>query len=179
MGEEFPLVHGSSVSPSIAGAATRNTLMVEPVVNLASGDGTRTDILHEYFVPPDRFNGFVNLCRAVIPKAKSEFLNVTLRYVDADPVAVLAYAPQKRIAAVMSFSQEISPEGEVDMMRMTEALIEGVKDLGGAFYLPYRLHARRDQVRSIYPRTEEFVAAKRRLDPSLVFRNMMWDVYFA
>lgn len=169
----------ASVSPSIAGAATRNTLMVEPVVNLASGDGTRTDILHEYFVPPDRFNGFVNLCRAVIPKAKSEFLNVTLRYVDADPVAVLAYAPQKRIAAVMSFSQEISPEGEVDMMRMTEALIEGVKDLGGAFYLPYRLHARRDQVRSIYPRTEQFVAAKRRLDPSLVFRNMMWDVYFA
>lgn len=169
----------ASVSPSIAGAATRNTLMVEPVVNLASGDQTRTDILHEYFVPPDRFAGFVDLCRAVIPKARAEFLNVTLRYVDADPVAVLAYAPQKRIAAVMSFSQEISPEGEVDMMTMTEALIEGVKDLGGAFYLPYRLHARRDQVRSIYPRTEEFVAAKRKLDPSLVFRNMMWDAYFA
>jgi hypothetical protein len=48
------------------------------------------------------------------------------------------------------------------MMAMTEALIEGVKGLGGGFYLPYRLHARRDQVRSIYLRTEEFVAAKRR-----------------
>src|SRR6516162_1498518 len=169
----------ASVSPSIAGAATRNTLMVEPVVNLAAGDRTRTDILHEYFVPPDRFTGFVELCRAIIPKTKAEFLNVTLRYVDTDPVAVLAYAPQKRIAAVMSFSQEISAEGEADMMTMTEALIEGVKGLGGAFYLPYRLHARRDQVRSIYPRTEEFVAAKRKLDPSLVFRNMMWDAYFA
>jgi FAD/FMN-containing dehydrogenase len=169
----------ASVNPSISGAATRNALMAEPVVNLASGDSSRTDILHEYFIPPDRFTGFVDLCRAVIPKARAEFLNVTLRYVDADPVAVLAYAPQKRIAAVMSFSQEIGPEGEADMMGMTEALIEGVKGLGGAFYLPYRLHARRDQVRSIYPRTEEFVAAKRRLDPSLVFRNMMWDAYFA
>jgi FAD/FMN-containing dehydrogenase len=169
----------ASAGPSLASAATRNTLMVEPVANLASGDRTRTDILHEYFVPPDRFTGFVELCRAVIPKAKAEFLNVTLRYVDADPIAVLAYAPQKRIAAVMSFSQEISPEGEADMMTMTETLIEGVKGLGGAFYLPYRLHARRDQVRSIYPRTDEFVAAKRRLDPSLVFRNMMWDAYFA
>lgn len=169
----------ASVNPSISGAATRNALMVEPVVNLASGDATRTDILHEYFVPPDRFMGFVELCRAIIPKAKAEFLNVTLRYVDADPVAVLAYAPQKRIAAVMSFSQAIGPEGEADMMAMTEALIEGVKDLGGSFYLPYRLHARRDQVRSIYPRTEEFVAAKRQHDPSLVFRNMMWDAYFA
>ena len=65
------------------------------------------------------------------------------------------------------------------MMTMTETLIEGVKGLGGAFYLPYRLHARRDQVRSIYPRTDEFVAAKRKLDSSLVFRNMMWDAYFA
>ena len=169
----------ASLNPSISAAATRNVLMAEPVVNLASGDSTRTDILHEYFVPPDRLTGFVDLCRAVIPKARSEFLNVTLRYVDADPVAVLAYAPQKRIAAVMSFSQEISPEGEVDMMTMTEALIEGVKGLGGSFYLPYRLHARRDQVRSIYPRTEEFIAAKRRLDPLLVFRNMMWDAYFS
>lgn len=169
----------ASVGPSIAGAATRNALMAEPVVNLASGDATRTDILHEYFIPPDRFSAFVDLCRAVIPKARAEFLNVTLRYVDADPVAVLAYAPQKRIAAVMSFSQEVSPDGEADMMTVTEALIEGVKDLGGAFYLPYRLHARRDQVRSIYPRTEEFVAAKRKFDPSLVFRHMMWDAYFS
>jgi len=169
----------ASINPSIAGTATRNALMVEPVVNLASGDATRTDILHEYFVPPDKFAGFIGLCRGIIPKAKAEFLNVTLRYVDADPVAVLAYAPQKRIAAVMSFSQEISPKGEADMMTMTERLIEGVNGLGGSFYLPYRLHARRDQVRSIYPRTEEFVAAKRRLDPQLVFRNMMWDAYFA
>ena len=169
----------ASVNPSISSAATRNALMIEPVANLASGDSSRTDILHEYFIPPDRFAGFVDLCRAIIPKAKAEFLNVTLRYVDADPVAVLAYAPQKRIASVMSFSQEISPEGEADMITMTEALIEGVKGLGGSFYLPYRLHARRDQVRSIYPRTEEFVAAKRRFDPSLVFRNMMWDAYFS
>jgi FAD/FMN-containing dehydrogenase len=169
----------ASLNPSLAGASTRNSLMVEPVVNLASGDRTRTDILHEYFVPPDRFTDFVALCRAVIPKAQAEFLNVTLRYVDADPTAVMAYAPQKRIAAVMSFSQQVSPEGEADMMTMTETLIEGIKGIGGSFYLPYRLHARRDQVRSIYPRTEEFVAAKRRLDPSLVFRNMMWDAYFA
>ena len=169
----------ASVNPSISSAATRNALIIEPVANLASGDSSRTDILHEYFIPPDRFAGFVDLCRAIIPKAKAEFLNVTLRYVDADPVAVLAYAPQKRIASVMSFSQEISPEGEADMITMTEALIEGVKGLGGSFYLPYRLHARRDQVRSIYPRTEEFVAAKRRFDPSLVFRNMMWDAYFS
>jgi hypothetical protein len=106
-------------------------------------------------------------------------LNVTLRYVGADNTSVLAYASAPRIAAVMSFSQEISPEGEVDMMQMTERLIDAVLALGGTVYLPYRLHARRDQLEHMYPRIAEFVAAKRQHDPGLLFRNAMWPIYFA
>ena len=58
--------------------------MNEPVVNLEGRDHARTDILHEYFVAPDRFNDFLRGCRRIIPKAESEFLNVTLRYVAQD-----------------------------------------------------------------------------------------------
>jgi FAD/FMN-containing dehydrogenase len=65
------------------------------------------------------------------------------------------------------------------MMQTTEALIERVTAIGGAFYLPYRLHARRDQVEKAYPAVAAFVAAKRRYDPDLLFRNAMWDAYFA
>jgi FAD/FMN-containing dehydrogenase len=79
----------------------------------------------------------------------------------------------------MSFSQETSPEGEVDMLKTTEALIERITAIGGAFYLPYRLHARRDQIEKAYPRVNELIAAKRRYDPNLLFRNTMWDTYFA
>lgn len=158
---------------------TRNSLMNEPVVNLAGTNKRLTDILHEYFVPPDRFKDFLQACRDVIPKAKAEFLNVTLRYVAADETPVLSFAPTARIAAVMSFSQDISAEGEADMIQLTEALIERIVAIGGAFYLPYRLHARRDQVEKSYPRAAEFVTAKRRYDPNLTFRNAMWDTYFA
>jgi hypothetical protein len=106
-------------------------------------------------------------------------LNVTLRYVAEDHTPVLTIAPVRRIAAVMSFSQEASPEGEIDMMQTTEALIDRVTAIGGAFYLPYRLHARRDQVGKAYPAASAFVAAKRHYDPNLLFRNAMWDAYFA
>jgi FAD/FMN-containing dehydrogenase len=51
--------------------------------------------------------------------------------------------------------------------------------LGGSYYLPYRLHATREQMRSAYPRLDEFVAAKRRTDPQLRFRNALWDTYLA
>ena len=51
------------------------------------------------------------------------------------------------MAAVMSFSQEIGPDGEADMIQVTKRLIDAAVGLGGAFYLPNRLHARREQVR--------------------------------
>jgi len=168
------------LGPAITGArATRNSLMAEPVANLAQKDTRRTDILHEYFVAPERFVEFLAACRDIIPKARAEFLNVTLRYVAEDQTPALSIAPVRRIAAVMSFSQEVTPEGEIDMMKTTEALIDRVTALGGAFYLPYRLHACRDQVEKAYPATSAFVAAKRRYDPGLLFRNAMWDTYFA
>ena len=167
-------------NPSLtSGRATRNTLMNEPVVNLASRDMRRTDILHEYFVPPERFPEFVKACQDVIPRSRQEFLNVTLRWLSPDETSVLAYAPTRRIAAVMSFSQEVSPEAEADMMRMTEDLIDRVVAIGGCFYLPYRLHARRDQVEAAYPNAGRFVERKRHYDPGLLFRNIMWDTYFA
>jgi FAD/FMN-containing dehydrogenase len=170
----------SRLGPAITeGPYTRNSLMAEPVANLAQKDLRRTDILHEYFVSPDRFGDFLTACRDIIPKARAEFLNVTLRNVAEDKTPALTIAASRRIAAVMSFSQETSPEGEIDMMQMTEALIDRVIAVGGTFYLPYRLHARRDQVEKAYPATTDFVAAKRRYDPGLLFRNAMWDAYFA
>jgi FAD/FMN-containing dehydrogenase len=170
----------TELAPALSsGISTRNTLMNEPVANLANTDRTRTDILHEYFVPPNRFEAFLEACRSVIPPAKAEFINVTLRYVDADATSTLAYAPSPRIAAVMSFSQEISPDGEVDMMQTTERLIDRIQAIGGAFYLPYRLHARRDQVEAAYPKMQEFVARKRSYDPGLLFQNALWTTYFS
>lgn len=160
-----------------SGATTRNSLINEPVVTLDDRNPDRTDILHEYFVAPERFAEFVALCRVVIPASYQEFLNVTLRFVDADPDSWLAYARVPRIAAVMSFSQEMTARAEADMERMTQELIEGIIRIGGTYYLPYRPHARQDQFTRGYARASEFAAAKRALDPNLVLRNNLWDSY--
>lgn len=169
-----------SVAPTIAaGLATRNRLMNEPVSNLENQSRSRTDILHEYFIPAGRFNEFMDGCRRIIPPSAAEFLNVTLRYVKRDTESVLSYAATDRIAAVMSFSQRNTPNGEADMIRTTESLIDLVSSVGGSFYLPYRLHARPDQVLKLYPQTARFVERKRQIDPNLLFRNTMWDNYFS
>jgi len=169
----------AELGPRVAGDATRNTLMNEPVITLDDRDPFRTDILHEYFVAPDRFADFVRACRAVIPASYQQLLNITLRFVDTDRDSVLAYAPEPRIAAVLLFSQEKTVRGEADMARMTGALIERVLDIGGTYYLPYRPHASLTQLSRGYPHAAAFAAAKRAADPDLLFRNGLWDGYFA
>lgn len=170
-------IEGDMAPTLFSAPATRNSLINEPVATLDDRNPDRTDILHEYFVSPDRFADFVAHCREVIPGSYQEFLNVTLRFIDTDPDSWLAYARVPRIAAVMSFSQEMTARAEADMKRMTQDLIDGVIGMGGTYYLPYRPHARADQLVRAYPRAAEFAAAKRRLDPHLVLRNNLWDSY--
>jgi len=169
----------ATLGARFAGKATRNSLMNEPVVTLDDRDPSRTDILHEYFVSPARFAEFVKACQAVIPASYQQLLNITLRFVNTDHDSVLAYASEPRIAAVMLFSQEKTVRGELDMARMTQALIDRVLDIGGTYYLPYRPHATLAQLSRGYPRAAEFAAFKRAADPDLLFRNQLWDGYFA
>lgn len=166
------------LAPSLGdGIATRNSLINEPVVTLDDRDPNRTDILHEYFVASERFDDFLQACRDVIPASYQEFLNVTLRYIAQDDESVLSYAPVHRIAAVMSFSQEMTTRAEADMAHMTRNLIVRIVGIGGSYYLPYRPHATVDQMTRSYARAPEFAALKRELDPGLVFRNNLWDSY--
>lgn len=169
----------TKVAPTVmSGIATRNTLLNEPVSALGTSDASHIDILHEYFLPPERLGDFLASCQDIIGRSAQELLNVTLRYVAADSISVLAYAPRPRIAAVMLFSQRKGDDADRAMRAMTEALIESAITLGGTFYLPYRLHARRAQVVAAYPRLSTFVAGKLHYDPHLRFRNAMWDAYF-
>ena len=164
----------------LAGAASRSSLMNEPVITLDDRDPTRTDILHEYFVAPDRFADFVAAAKAIIPGSYQELLNITLRWVAQDPTAMLSYAPQgPRIASVLLFSQEMTARAEADMARMTQEMIEAVLAIGGSYYLPYRPHATVDQFHRCYARSAEFITLKRQVDPGLRFRNALWDKYMA
>jgi hypothetical protein len=79
----------------------------------------------------------------------------------------------------MLFSQRTTRADDEAMAALTRRLVDAAHEAGGSFYLPYRLHATRAQVARAYPRLEEFMAAKRRHDPRLLFRHTMWDRYFA
>jgi hypothetical protein len=104
--------------------------------------------------------------------------HVTLRHVKRDPTSVLSFATTDRIAAVMSFSQKVNPNGETDMIRVTEELIDLVASLGGQLLSALRLM--RDRIRSRRSTGGTTLRrAQRHYDPGLLFQNTMWNTYFS
>ena len=80
---------------------TRNAILNYPVSALAETNAGRTDILHEYFIPPERFADFLNACRKLIPSSRQgtwSRSSVTPR----SPLAPISTAEQVNPAAPMS-----------------------------------------------------------------------------
>ena len=156
---------------------SRNQLLNEGVEIFANRSAFTTDILHEYFVPPEMGRAFVDTAGTAILKNKANLLNVTIRSVEKDHDSLLRYAPEQRMAFVMLFHQRRTQAAEKAMETLTGELIEAALKLGGTYYLPYRLHATSDQFHRAYPQAKEFFKMKRKYDPKELFQNQFYLKY--
>jgi FAD/FMN-containing dehydrogenase len=150
---------------------SRNQLLDEEAAVYQEKNADRTDILHEYFIPTKRVPDFLNRAHEVIPRHDVDLLNVTIRNLREDHDSFLRYADQDLFAFVMLFSQARTPEAERQMQSLTTELIEAALACGGRYYLPYRLHATKEQFARAYPQTAEFFKRKRQYDPTGLFEN--------
>jgi FAD/FMN-containing dehydrogenase len=133
----------------------------------------RTDVLHEYFVEPDRLGEFLEAAAPVLLDHDAELLSASVRVVHRDEV-LLSYAPGDRLSVVLYLSQDLSDAGNADMAGLTRRLVTLTLEHGGTFYLPYQPHYTREQVEQAYPTLDEFFALKRQHDPEELFRNAFY-----
>lgn len=160
-----------------ASAFSRNQLLSEGVSIFENRLADSTDILHEYFVPPDRIELFVQRVRSIIPECHGNLLNVTVRSVERDDDTYLRYADRPMLSLVMLFNQKRTGEGEAAMRQMTRKLIDAAIEVGGRYYLPYRLHATVEQFHAAYPMAADFFNLKRKHDPDEIFQNQFYLTY--
>jgi hypothetical protein len=156
---------------------SRNQLLNEGAEVYAERNADRTDILHEYFIPPHQFTLFLDRARSIIPKHGGDLLNVTVRNVKQDNDTFLRYADQDMFAFVMLFNQARTREGDKQMEDMTIELIDAAMACGGRYYLPYRLHATKTQFEKAYPRARNWFDRKRQYDPDAIFQNQFYAKY--
>jgi len=136
-----------------------------------------TYVLEEYFVPVERFDAFVPRMAAILRRHRVNVINVSVRHALRDPGSLLAWAKQECFSFVIYFKQGTSESARAEVGEWTRELTDAALALDGSYYLPYQIHATREQFLRAYPRAPEFFALKRRLDPDDRFRNQLWDRY--
>jgi FAD/FMN-containing dehydrogenase len=156
---------------------SRNQLLNEEVEVYQERNADRTDILHEYFLPPRRVAAFLERARTIVPKHHGDLLNVTIRNVREDKDTFLRYADRDMFGLVMLFNQRRTPAADRDMEALTQELIDAALACEGRYYLPYRLHAATDQFYKAYPQAANFFACKRRYDAEEIFQNQFYVKY--
>jgi FAD/FMN-containing dehydrogenase len=155
----------------------RNQILNRSSKLFADRQATSTEILQEYFIPPEFLEQFLEKCRAIIPSHRVDLLNVTIRNVYEDNDSFLRYADRELFGLVMLFHQQRTIADDQAMQALTEALVEAALSVGGRYYLPYRLHATPTQFRRAYPQADRFFALKRRYDPTEIFQNQFYLKY--
>ena len=149
---------------------SRSQAMYSDLILLRHKIPQYTDILHEYFLPPEDLVAFLRDAAEALKDSDAVLLHASVRMVHAEPI-LLDYARGDRYSVVLYLSQEVSAEGNRDMAVLTRTLVDRALAAGGTFYLPYQQHYTRDDLARAYPRIEEFFALKRRHDPGLLFMN--------
>jgi FAD/FMN-containing dehydrogenase len=176
--EECTVTRAQAIGSAEACLVSRNDPMHDSVRYLRNNLENDTDILHEYFVPRDRFVAFVDGMRKILIDNRANVLNTSVRVVHTEENR-LNYAPGPAFSIVLYLNQTADDEGNRRMRRITEELIELALAQGGRFFLPYQLYYSAEQLKRSYPEIREFFAAKRKYDPAGVLSNTFHQKYAA
>lgn len=157
----------------------RSILQSEPASRFGSHETGSSEILHEYFVPVERLAEFVEAIRPLLKDTRHpvDLLNITVRDVKPDTVTALPYAREHVFGLVMLFHLPLGKESDENMQIFTQNMIDAVLEVGGTYYLPYRLHATREQFKAAHPMAAGFFVEKRRVDPQGLFTNTFYQTY--
>lgn len=157
---------------------SRNQMLSAEAGVLANRSRLTVDVLQEYFIPSAKLSDFIGEMRNVIPNhPRPDLLNVSITSVAEDKDSFLRYAREDLFGVALTFRVAPDADGDEALAMLGRELIDKALELGGTFYLPYRLHATADQLRRAYPIIPAFIALKRKYDPGEMFQNHFYANY--
>jgi SAM-dependent methyltransferase len=152
---------------------------MHPSIKMALDNApSSTEILQEYFLPPDQIIPFTNFLSEVLIREKVTLLNASIRYVSKDSSTLMSYAPEERFSLVLFFTQKTDPISWSKSQCWIREVLDKVLELKGSFYVPYPHFASLDQFQKSYPQWQEYLKAKAYLDPNERFSTKFYKEYF-
>ncbi len=133
-------------------------------------------VLQEYFIPVRHFADFARGMSALLVLSPHGTLNVSIRHAPADRHTLMAWAREDVFSFVVYYKQRVTPLAQQAVGQWTRAMLGLALACGGSYYLPYQLHAERQQFHAAYPLAHA-LQALRRDTGACRFGNAMWDHY--
>jgi hypothetical protein len=137
------------------------------------------DLIVEVYVPRNELISFLEDARHLLLTSETPLIYGTVRFIEQDRDTFLAWA-KKRYACVIF---TLHSSSEVRALRKTgelcRQLMRGGTKRGGSFYLTYNRFAARDELDSAYPQFGEFLALKKKNDPTELFQSDWFRHYKA
>ena len=136
-----------------------------------------TYVLNEYFIPPRRFESFVLEMGRILRRYDVGVVNVSIRHSPADTSSLLPWAREEVFSFVLFYRQGLDQKAQRVVGEWTRELIEATLKHEGRYYLPYQLHATKEQFERAYPEAAQLRQLKARVDPQGRFSNSLWQKY--
>lgn len=141
------------------------------------GTPQATEVITELYVPREMLASFMGEAAELFKRRKTSIIYGTVRLIEQDDETFLAWAKKSYACIIFNLHTEHSISGKEASASAFRELIDLAHSYGGAYYLTYHRHARRDQIESIYPQFEQFLKLKKEFDPQERFSSEWYRHY--
>lgn len=137
-----------------------------------------TDIIQEYYIPISSYKSFIEDFKRILTQNDVNILSFTIRYVKANNETLLSYCPKEDCFAIIFMANVwLDPESQNKITRVTQEIVDSAIKNHWTNYLTYQLYVTPEQIRLMYPRFDEYIALKKKYDPSELFINKFYKKY--
>lgn len=134
--------------------------------------------LQEFFLPYGALTSFLLKMQDVTRNVSVvKVLNISIRHAIQDQGSVLAWCRWSECWTIVLFYNLKQNSEQNGTQAWVRSLIDLALDHQGTFYMPYHLHATREQVQRGYPKLDQFLSLKSKVDPFNCFRNSLLGLF--
>jgi FAD/FMN-containing dehydrogenase len=134
-------------------------------------------IITEIYVPRPDLPDFLKQAANLLRSNHTTVIYGTVRLIEKDDESFLAWAKQPYACIIFNLLTFHTPAGMEGSARSFRGLIDLAIACSGSYYLTYHKFAKPEQVLACYPQFKEFLALKRKYDPSERFQSDWYRYY--
>ncbi len=128
-------------------------------------------MISELYVPRRHLTDFMDDVRRDFMVNEVDFIYGTIRLIEQETESALPWARDRYACVIFNLHIDHEPQSIAAAHLAFTRLIDYARMHTGSYYLTYHRFARSDQLLACHPGIGDFLAAKRRLDPSGVFQS--------